>query len=353
MYKLFKSLAFQLDAEKAHHLTVKCLGLFPSVFSNYGAINYDSNFHVQTSVGAFPFPLGIAAGLDKNAELIDYFGRLGVGGLEVGTVTLRPQPGNDKPRLFRLPQDKSLRNSMGFNGDGAKKVLENINIANTYPMRLGINFGKNKITPNDRAIEDYIALFREFKQMGDYYVINVSSPNTPGLRELQDKQFLSEISEEIKKIGIVKPVLLKIAPDLGVCQVKEICELVGSSSFSGIIATNTSSIPEYGQGGISGKLIKEKSTKVRQMVLEILGDQTNKTVIGVGGVDSINDLWKFWSGGGRYMQIYTSFVYRGPKMFSELAIQLGFLFKYFGVRSVDELIRMVHLDKVKLPNNYK
>ena len=189
LFKLFKSIAFQLNPEFAHVATVKSPILLPSVFSSYGSISPSSKYQVETNFGIIPFPLGIAAGLDKNAEMIDYFGRLGVGGLEIGTVTPKPQEGNLKPRLFRLTKENSLRNCMGFNGDGSSRVLNNISISNSYPMKLGINFGKNKVTPNDKAIDDYLYLFNHFNNVGDYYVVNVSSPNTPGLEIFKTKTF--------------------------------------------------------------------------------------------------------------------------------------------------------------------
>ena len=353
MYNFFKTIAFQLDAEVAHTATVKSLGLLPSVFSLYGPLERLSKYQIETNIGSFSFPLGIAAGLDKNAELIDYFGRLGVGGLEVGTVTPKPQEGNDKPRLFRLQKDKSLRNCMGFNGEGATKVIANMAMSNSYSMKVGVNFGKNKVTSNDNAIIDYLTLFDEFKGHGDYYVINVSSPNTPGLRELQDKDFLLELSKELCARDVHTPVYLKISPDMEINQIKLIAEVVANSIYSGVIATNTSHVPKIGEGGVSGKLIREKSRNVRNEILSILSACPGKEVIGVGGVESIDDLWDFWIHGGKYMQVYTAFIYQGPKMFSTMAHKFDFLFEYFGVHSVEELIRLARYEKVRLPKFYK
>lgn len=338
-----------MDPERAHNLAVKSLGLFPSVFSLYGSLENNERFQIETNIGILPFPLGIAAGLDKNAELIDYFGLLGVGGLEVGTVTPIPQAGNEKPRLFRMPKEQSLRNCMGFNGDGAKAVLSNMKISNNYPMKVGINFGKNKATANDKALEDYLILFDEFKEVGDYYVINVSSPNTPGLRELQDKEFLQNLNQELIKKVINKPVYLKISPDMNKDQISQIAQVVGESIFSGIIATNTTHIPELGPGGVSGRLIRHKSRDVRKQVLEVMSSFKGKDVIGVGGVESIDDLWEFWTLGGKYMQVYSAFIYQGPKLFPQLAQKLDRLMKYFGVSRVEELIRLAYFEKIKLP----
>ena len=349
MYRLFKTLAFQIDPEYAHHYTVKILSLFPSVFSIYGALDYDEKYQVQTKMGSLPFPLGIAAGLDKNGEMIDYFGQLGLGALEVGTVTPKAQEGNKKPRLFRLHKEKSLRNQMGFNGQGAEKVLSNIKTSNSYKTKLGINFGKNKFTSNDRALDDYLELFEMFGDIGDYYVINVSSPNTPGLRDLQDDLFITQLSSELQKMKVEKPIYLKISPDIEENAVCALSEVIGNGIYSGIIATNTSYMPEIGNGGVSGKLIKSKSRNIRNLTLSRLSKFKDKEVIGVGGVDSVEDLWDFWLHGGKFMQVYTSLIYQGPKMFSKIALKLDSLMGYYGVCSIEELIRLVHIEKPVMP----
>tara|TARA_A100001015_G_C15022724_1_gene728851 strand:+ start:720 stop:1775 length:1056 start_codon:yes stop_codon:yes gene_type:complete len=347
MYKIFKSIAFKFDAEFAHHYTVKSLSLLPSVFSKYGQLERSERFQIQTKFGSVFFPIGIAAGLDKNAELIDYFGQLGAGALEVGTVTPRSQGGNPRPRLFRIPKEKSLRNCMGFNSEGSKVVISNINSSNTYPMKLGVNFGKNKETPNEKALEDYLELFSNFEGIGDYYVINVSSPNTPGLRDLQDKVFLKDLAREIKAKNVSKPIYLKVSPDMDEGQLKEVIEVVNDELYSGIVATNTSNGHSLGPGGLSGGMIREKSSLTRRFILENMSKDVE--LIGVGGVESISDLWEFWQSGGRFMQIYTSFVYQGPKMLSNIASQIDVLMNYYGVFSTEELIRLVNLEKVKLP----
>lgn len=347
MYNLFKNIAFQLDPEVAHHFTVKSLSLLPSVFSMYGQLQQSDKFHVKTKVGTLPFPVGIAAGLDKNAELIDYFGQLGVGALEVGTVTPRPQEGNPRPRLFRMPKEKSLRNCMGFNGEGAQKVLSNINTSNFYATKVGINFGKNKITENHRAIDDYLELFHEFQNVGDYYVVNVSSPNTPGLRDLQDEGFLNELSLELSSKNIKKPVLLKISPDMENSALMKVIDVVEKSFFSGIIATNTSNAHELGSGGVSGQLIRHRAQECREFVLKNISH--DKEVVGVGGISDIDDLWNFWRHGGKFVQVYTSFIYQGPKMFTRFYEQIDALINYFGVQDTEELIRLAHLEKSDLP----
>ena len=347
MYNLFKNVAFKFDAEFAHHYTVKSLALLPSVFSKYGQLERSDRFQIQTKFGPVFFPVGIAAGLDKNAELIDYFGQLGVGALEVGTVTPRSQVGNPRPRLFRIPKHKSLRNCMGFNSEGARVVISNIKSSNSYPMKIGINFGKNKETPNDKALEDYLELFSDFEGIGDYYVINVSSPNTPGLRDLQDKVFLKDLAKEIKSKDVNKPVYLKVSPDMDERQIIEIINVVNDELYCGIVATNTSNGHSLGPGGLSGRIIREKSSNTRRFILENMSQE--EELIGVGGVESIKDLWEFWQAGGRFMQTYTSFIYQGPKMFSKISLQIDALMNYYGVSSIEELIRLVNLEKVKLP----
>ena len=349
MYSLFKYFAFKVDPERVHHLAVNSLSRLPSLFSLYGAIANDEKLYIQTNVGTMSFPLGIAAGLDKNGELINYFGRLGVGGLEVGTVTPLPQEGNSRPRLFRIVKEKSLRNSMGFNGDGAKAVYKNVKKSNSHLMKVGINFGKNKITPNDKALDDYLKLFNFFEGEGDYYVINVSSPNTPGLRELQDRSFLMELDKEIRNTNVTKPVYLKVSPDLNNSQIEDLVSMVNDSCFSGIIATNTTSMHDYGGGGVSGKLLSHKSRSVRNKVLNLMKDQKEKEVFGVGGVSSIVDLWDFWRNGGKFMQVYSSFIFQGPGMIRKISEDIHYSINYFGVENLEELIRLIYLEKVKAP----
>lgn len=266
----------------------------------------------------WPSPIGLAAGLDKNAAAINFFSKLSFGAVEVGTVTLKPQSGNNYPRLMRLKSQKSLRNRMGFNNLGSNLILENIIKSNRHGKILGVNIGKNKDTTQEEAFEEYLKLYEMFSTVSDYLIINVSSPNTPGLRSLQSKSSLEALLSTLDQARINRPrdLYVKISPDLNLKDLESIIEVAISKKLTGIIATNTTIIPEYGAGGISGTLLKEKSKQVRKLCLDIAKDDLE--IIGVGGVDSFEDLWDFWKMGGKVMQIYSSFIYQGPKILLQI-----------------------------------
>ena len=304
-----------MDPEKAHEVTISLLSRFPGVLSK--AINQDiDSSKYLTSLGDlnWSFPVGLAAGLDKNAEAIDFFSRTLFGAVEVGTVTPKPQPGNPKPRMFRYVEEESLRNKMGFNNLGADEVYKNICGQIPTNKVLGINLGKNKLTTEKDAYKDYVTLYNKFAPVGDYLVINVSSPNTPGLRDLQSTDKLKEIfeslGEERKKTAV--PLYLKISPDQSFDDVEPIIELAQEFNLAGIIATNTTIMENRGAGGISGRLCSEKSKAMRKFILKRCLGNKNFQVIGVGGISDFSDIWEFWKLGGRAVQIYTSFIFKGP-----------------------------------------
>ena len=216
-----------------------------------------------------------------------------------------------------------------------------------------INLGKNKITPNEKAIDDYLTLFQKLKSVGDYFVINVSSPNTPGLRGLQETQFLSELFFELKKINNKdKPIYIKIAPDMSMQQIQEISEFALNSKASGIIATNTTVMKHLGPGGVSGELLYEKAKLVRRKVLEVVHHDRTFDVIGVGGVSEFSHLWDFWQDGGKVMQIYSSLIFKGPGIFSSFEREILGVMAYFGFTNLEELIRVVYEEKLNLPTNF-
>ncbi|GAB1448847.1 quinone-dependent dihydroorotate dehydrogenase [Bacteroidota bacterium] len=286
----------------------------------------------------FPNRVGLAAGLDKNAAYLHELSALGFGFIEIGTVTPRPQDGNDKPRLFRLKEDKALINRMGFNNDGVDVVAERLK---TRPKGLivGGNIGKNKLTPNEKAVDDYLVCFEKLYQLVDYFVVNVSSPNTPNLRELQDKKPLMEILSRlvearnrfIKKDISHKPILLKIAPDMTREQLDDIVEIVLETGIEGVVATNTTlsreglvtnseEVSAIGAGGLSGKILMDKSTQV----LSYLHQKSEGKIpmIGVGGINSAEDaVTKIKSGAG-LVQVYTGFIYEGPVLVKKIAREL-------------------------------
>jgi dihydroorotate dehydrogenase len=277
----------------------------------------------------FKNPLGLAAGFDKNGTLIEDFAELGFGFIEIGTVTPLPQPGNEKPRMFRLPQDQGLINRMGFNNQGVDVVAARLKQVDRKGLIIGGNIGKNKKTPNEDAVNDYIKCFDRLFDVVDYFVVNVSSPNTPGLRELQEKEPLKNILNTLQqrnmKDGVSRPILLKIAPDLTNSQLDDIIEIVSETKITGVIATNTTLSRENlissptlknQSGGLSGKPLSERSTEV----IRYLSEKSNKSfvIIGVGGIHSAADALEKIEAGASLIQIYTGFIYEGPALIKRI-----------------------------------
>jgi len=278
----------------------------------------------------FPNPVGLAAGLDKNAEAFDILGKMGFGFVEIGTVTPKSQPGNDQPRLFRLKKDRAVINRMGFNNDGAEKIAKRLRKKKTKVI-IGGNIGKNKVTPNEQAVDDYIKCFNELFDCVDYFVVNVSSPNTPNLRELQDKEplkhILNQLMEQNGQKPAPKPILLKIAPDLTNEQLDDIIEIVEETKIAGVVATNTtisrdglsyseSHINDIGAGGLSGAPVKKRSTQV----IKYLHTKSKGKfpIIGVGGIMTAQDAIEKLDAGASLVQIYTSFIYEGPSLIKRI-----------------------------------
>lgn len=272
----------------------------------------------------FPNPVGLAAGFDKDARYTDSLACLGFGFVEIGTVTPRPQPGNDKPRLFRLPQDKALINRMGFNNGGSAIAAIQLKKRKEH-LIIGGNIGKNKVTANEEALKDYIAAFKDLYDVVDYFVVNVSSPNTPGLRELQDKAPLTAILNSLNQLnnelGNPKPLLLKIAPDLTYSQLDDIIDIVHETKIQGIVATNTTidrsnlttatqDITAIGAGGLSGLPLKKRATEV----IQYLHQKSNKAfpIIAAGGIFTAADAKEKLDAGASLVQVYTGFIYEGP-----------------------------------------
>jgi len=278
----------------------------------------------------FSNPIGLAAGFDKDAKLIDELACFGFGFIEIGTLTPRPQPGNDRPRLFRLPADKGLINRLGFNNGGVSAAAQRL-VKRKSNVIVGGNIGKNKITPNENAFDDYKICFEELYPHVDYFVVNVSSPNTPGLRELQEKEPLKKLLTGVKQLSLnkptPKPILLKIAPDLTDTQLADIVEILIDTKTDGVIATNTTitreglstdakEIERIGNGGLSGKPLAARSNEVISFLRLRLGK--NYPIIGVGGIMSSDDALAKISAGADLIQIYTGFVYEGPGFVKKL-----------------------------------
>lgn len=336
MYKTFiRPFLFLFQPENAHHLTffmMKLINALPFGRQLF-ALAYSSNQKGESTelFGLnFPNKVGLAAGLDKNAEAIDMFAAMGFGFVEIGTVTPKPQPGNPLPRLFRLKKDQALINRMGFNNDGVDVIKKRLTKRKSNIL-VGGNIGKNKITPNEEAVNDYIICFNELFDVVDYFVVNVSSPNTPGLRELQEKKPLSNIlntlMSENKKRPSTKPILLKIAPDLTEEQLVDIIEIVNETQIDGVIATNTtidrsglqtttSEVEAIGAGGLSGKPVQAKSTEV----IRFLHEKSNGAfpIIGVGGINSGKSALEKINAGASLVQVYSGFIYEGPALISAI-----------------------------------
>lgn len=330
IYPLLKPLLFQLDAEQAHDVTLKTL----HTAAKFGVLNAFSaglpDAPSQVMGLTFPNPVGLAAGLDKNGAVIDGMAALGFGFIEVGTVTPHAQPGNPKPRLFRLPEAHAIINRFGFNNLGVDQLIQNVK-ASKFKGILGINIGKNFDTPNDRAAEDYLICMRKVYSHASYITVNISSPNTKNLRALQEKEALGQLLATLKseqKIlsqvhGKYVPVALKIAPDLTTEQVEEIAGLLMQHRIDGVIATNTTLARDAVQGlpnaeeagGLSGAPVKAGSTRVIQTLAASL--QGSLPIIGVGGILSGEDAKEKMAAGASLVQLYSGLIYKGPQLIKD------------------------------------
>lgn len=283
----------------------------------------------------FKNPVGLAAGFDKDAKLIDELACFGFGFIEIGTVTPQSQPGNDKPRLFRLPQDQALINRMGFNNEGVLAAVDQLKRRKSKVI-VGGNIGKNKNTPNEKALDDYAYCFEALHPYVDYFVVNVSSPNTPGLRELQEKEPLIKLLAYVKSLSLSKPnpkpVLLKIAPDLTVEQLDDVIAILKETKTDGVIATNTTvsreglktskdQLDNIGNGGLSGKPLANRSNEMIRYLRDRLGK--DYPIIGVGGIMSVDDALEKIKAGADLIQLYTGFVYEGPGFVKKINVEIA------------------------------
>ncbi len=309
IYSLIKPLLFSMNPEKAHDLTMQMAKLSPTL-GELSGIKVNPRLALRVGSLQWNMPIGLAAGLDKNAEALAFFEAQGFGALECGTITLMPQVGNPKPRMFRYPDEKSLRNSMGFPNQGLLKILAHLKTFEGK-VSLGANIGKNKESTAEESINELCLMYETLASEVDYFVVNVSSPNTPGLRAFQEKSYLTELFTQMNKFRAEykKDLYLKIAPDLEKEKVFELIELTQDMKLSGLIGTNTTIMPDRGMGGISGELLKERARGIRSL---ILNEKPNFELIGVGGISNFEDLLHFWNEGGKVAQVYTAYVYQGP-----------------------------------------
>jgi dihydroorotate dehydrogenase len=330
MYSLIRPLLFALDAETAHRFTL--YGLDVAHRSNFLHVVAKPPAELPVTVFGidFPNPVGLAAGLDKNADHLDALGALGFGFVEVGTTTPRPQPGNDKPRMFRLPRHEAVINRLGFNNAGVDALVRNVQ-SSSYRGVLGINIGKNKDTPNDKAVEDYLFCLERVYAHASYVTVNISSPNTQGLRDLQEeatlRRFIDTLREAQERLGSQagkrKPMLLKIAPDLAEAELDGIAEVLLATGIDGLICTNTTiergaveSDPHGREtGGLSGRPLYARSTEVLRGMRRRLGERV--PIVGVGGILEGDHAAGKIAAGASLVQLYSGMVYRGPELIAE------------------------------------
>ncbi|CAM3613695.1 quinone-dependent dihydroorotate dehydrogenase [Flavobacterium gelidilacus] len=331
MYRLLiRPILFKFDPEKVHHFTfslIRFLHKIPFVGSLINSYYEVKSLKLEREVFGLKFknPVGLAAGFDKDAKLYQELSNFGFGFIEIGTLTPKPQEGNPKKRLFRLQEDSAIINRMGFNNGGVEEAI--IRLKKNNGVLIGGNIGKNKITPNEEAVNDYVICFEALFDYVDYFVVNVSSPNTPNLRELQEKEPLKALLNTLQNLNLKKnkpkPILLKIAPDLTNEQLLDIIEIVNETKIAGVIASNTTisregleSANKSEMGGLSGKPLTNRSTEV----IRFLSEKSNKSfpIIGVGGIHCAKDALEKLDAGASLIQLYTGFIYEGPKLIKEI-----------------------------------
>lgn len=336
MYKLMRNAMFKLDAEKAHHLGLS--GLAAMEMTGLSSLIYPkvATSPVRVMGLDFPSPVGLAAGLDKNGDYIEALAAVGFGFVEIGTVTPRPQPGNPKPRLFRVPEAEGIINRMGFNNLGVDHLVEQVKIAQTDAL-IGINIGKNFDTPVENAVDDYLIGLNKVYSYADYVTINISSPNTPGLRTLQFGESLNQLLSTLKEQQTALsqqhqryvPMAVKVAPDLAAHEVEELAQAFAQHEIDAVIATNTTmsrlgveGLPNGDEaGGLSGRPVFEKSTEVVRQFKQALPE--NLPIIAAGGIMSGEDALEKLDAGASLVQIYSGFIYQGPKLVSDIVSSIN------------------------------
>lgn len=356
---LVRPLLFRLPPETAHEFALHSLSqLPPSVVTKFVGGEYESDpaLGVESFGLSFRNPVGLAAGFDKDGVALNALAALGFGFIEAGTVTFHPQPGNPRPRLFRLPKDRALINRAGFNNAGAAAFVKRVDTGRPHCV-LGVSIGKSKITPLEQANEDYLASFELVYRVADYVAVNVSSPNTPQLRELQQAEQLSSLLkalqtkslklQQVQQRALPMPLLVKLSPDLSSEQLETIVDVLVQLQVDGIIATNTtigrdnlrtdnSEVASFGEGGLSGVPLRERSTR---MIADLYGlTKGNIPIIGVGGIFTAEDAWEKISAGASLVQLYTGFIYRGPGIAHEINQGLERILKREGFSHLDAAV---------------
>ena len=344
-YNSLKRILFKFDPETAHNIaeySLRVLGKCTIAKSYMQKKNYITDPKLSQKVFGVTFanPVGLAAGFDKNATMIKAMQSLGFGFTEIGTMTPKPQDGNPKPRMFRYPEEKSVQNAMGFNNKGAHKVLKNLKKVYPFDIPIGANIGKNKTTPEEFALSDYKSLIKKFEDSSDYLVINISSPNTPNLRDLQNEKFITELFTMAKGLTD-KPILLKIAPDMEVDMAINLCNSAINAGAAGIIATNTtidySLVPNCQNfGGLSGACLTQKSGSLfKEIAKELFG----KTIlISVGGISTGKEAYERIKNGATLVQSYSALIFEGPSMVRKINEEILELMAKDGYSNISEAI---------------
>jgi len=344
-YDAIKPWLFKLDPERAHHLTEYAAraGKYCSFMANR---LIEENFITDPMLSqeyfgkTFLNPVGLAAGFDKNATMFPSLPMAGFGFIEVGTITPLPQVGNDKPRLFRFPEAEAVQNAMGFNNDGMEKIASRVEKRYPFSLPLGINIGKNKMTSAEEAISDYEKLVQRFKLVSDFFIVNISSPNTPGLRDLQNEGFIKELLERLKRLSDV-PILIKIAPDMEIDQALSLIGVAIDEGVDGIIANNTSNDYDLLEnakdfGGISGAVITEKSREFFDKIAEVYYGKT--FLVSVGGISDAKEAYRRIRAGANLVEVYTSLIFKGPSLVKQINLGLIDYLKSDGFTSIHEAI---------------
>lgn len=334
LYPLIKPALFSLNPETAHELTLKVASL-SSTLGRLSGTKPSAELALKVGTLQWKSPFGLAAGLDKNAEALSFFAEQGFGALECGTITLKAQMGNPRPRLFRYPSEESLRNAMGFPNEGLLHIAPRLNRLH-LDVPVGANIGKNKDSTPEESIDELSTMMVTMDDDVDYFVVNVSSPNTPGLRALQEKSYLAELFKELKSVSH-KDLYLKIAPDLEEAKVIELTQLAADFKLTGLIATNTTIIPDKGVGGVSGKLLTQKARKIRKLILD---QKAPLELIGVGGISNFNDVLDFWRDGGKAVQMYTAYVYQGPALLKHMNHSALHFLKANNLKNMEEFFAL-------------
>lgn len=356
--KLAKPFLFKMDAENAHHLAIRGMGTLGKMPGGTALLKQMYGMEQLPELAStlwgidFANPVGLAAGLDKNAEAVPGFSSIGFGFMEVGTVTPKPQTGNDRPRLFRLPEDRALVNRMGFNNVGAQKMMQHLANVPVRSIPVAVNIGKNKVTPNEQAEDDYRACIQQLYAFGDFFVVNISSPNTPDLRNLQYgddlRRLLAAVIDEMgvqngKHGGKRKPVLVKIAPDIADDELEMMVDTIAGSGVSGIIATNTTirreglkHVNAKETGGLSGRPVTRQSTEIIRNVYRLTGGKL--PIIGCGGIFTAQDAYAKIRAGASLVEVYTALIYEGPELIRRINRGLLELLRNDGFTKLSEAI---------------